>query len=521
MTATMNQHASEQTPLLRPSSPHEPIEEPSKSRPGRRSERFIVSVLILAVLTVGTGDELIQPALTRVFESIYCRSYYAQHDPSLIGSDGGDGVAEEFCKNHVIQGEVAMLRGWLITIEAFVMLLVSVPWGYAADVYGRRPIVFLLMLGLFFRAAWIQAVCWFWQTIPIKAVWGAGAFATFGGGSAVITALLFTVLSDVVPEERRASRFFQMAGAAMATQVIGPFGSAVLMKVNPWIPMLLGLALQFIVLLQVLALPETKNYQAEQSSPSDAASDSASSTCSSKTSPWQNLARAAQDSITFLAADMRLLLVVPAFFMHMLMMSRDILLQFVSTRYSLSLSNATYILTFRSASILVLLLLFYPLLNHLLRTKFAILPQSADLYLGRACAVLTSLGFFLIALAPSLPLLIAAMGINTLGSGTHLYLRSLATSLVESHHVARLNTFVSWIDTIGLMAGSPLLAWLFEKGVELDGPWMGMPFLFCAATFAIVAVLLGMVSLGAGGSGLQLSREQQPLNSEDGEGADD
>jgi MFS family permease len=477
-----------------------------------------VSILVLIILTAGTGDELIQPAQTRVFESIYCRSYYAQHDPSLIGSDGGDGVAEKYCKNHVIQGEVAMLRGWLTTIEAGVMLVCSVPWGYAADIYGRRPITFILMLGLFLRAAWIQAVCWLWRIVPIKAVWGAGAFAPFGGGNAITIALMFTVLSDVVPEERRASIFFQAAGVAMATQVIGPFGAAALMKTSPWIPMLLGLALQFLVLLQVLLLPETKDYQIERNSLPPDASESASdtsSTSSIKVSPLENLVRAACDSITFLASDTRLLLLIPAFFMHMLIINRDILLQYVSTRYSLSLSNATYILTLRSGWNLALLLLLYPAINYLLRMRFSIHPQSADLYLGRTCIAITSVGFLLIAFAPSIPLLIAAIAINTLGAGAHLYLRSLATSLVEPHHIARLNTFVSWIDTVGLMAGSPFLAWLFERGIEAGSAWMGIPFLFCAAAFAVIAVLLSMISL----SGRQLSEEQEPLVGGGEEGA--
>jgi hypothetical protein len=164
---------------------------------------------------------------------------------------------------------------------------------------------------------------------------------------------------------------------------------------------------------------------------------------------------------------MRLLLLIPAFIMHMLIMNKDILLQYVLTRYSLSLLNATYILTLRSSSILALLLIMYPALNHLPQTKFAFHPQRAELTLGRACAVATSLGLFLTGIAPSIPLLIAAMVVNTLSSELHLYLRSLATSLVEAHHVARLNTLVSWIDTIGLMVGSPLLAWLFERVLKL------------------------------------------------------
>jgi hypothetical protein len=118
-----------------------------------------------------------------------------------------------------------------------------------------------------------------------------------------------------------------------------------------------------------------------------------------------------------------------------------------------------------------------------------------------------AVGFLFMALSTSLPLLVLAIGINTLGFGLHLYLRNLATSLVEPHHVARLMTFVSWIDTSGLMVASPLLAWLFERGVEMGGIWMGLPFLFTAGVFGVVAVLLGMMSLGE----TRLSEEEPPI----------
>jgi hypothetical protein len=73
--------------------------------------------MLLYIITLTGGDELIQPAQTRVFESIYCRAYYAEHDPSLIGTDGGDGVAEKYCKGAVVQGEVAMLKGWAVALD--------------------------------------------------------------------------------------------------------------------------------------------------------------------------------------------------------------------------------------------------------------------------------------------------------------------------------------------------------------------------------------------------------------------
>lgn len=339
----------------------------------RRSESFILTILICAILALSTGDQLQAPAQTRIFESIYCRQYYMEHDSSLVGSDGGDGVAEQYCKNHVVQGEVAMLRGWQTTIEAFVMLLVSVPWGYAADVYGRKPVFFILTTGAFLRAVWIQLVCWCWQSIPIKAVWGSAGLVLLGGGDAVTIAIVFTIVSDVMPEERRTSKFFLVGASAMLATVIGPFVSAALMVIDPWIPMVLGLALQAMVIVQVLFLPETKGYSTGNGTAESY--DEAVETLSAdsvKLSPLHTVKVAVKDSISFLTADTRLLLLIPAFFMHMLVSSTDILQQYISTRYGLSLADATFVLTLRSAWILALMLMLYPSLNHLLRTRLKV-----------------------------------------------------------------------------------------------------------------------------------------------------
>ena len=87
----------------------------SRERP---SQLRILAILFLFVLFLDLGLELIQPAQTRAFEAIYCKGYYKKHEPGLIGSDGKDGVDEKWCKVGVIQGEVAILKGWQITIDS-------------------------------------------------------------------------------------------------------------------------------------------------------------------------------------------------------------------------------------------------------------------------------------------------------------------------------------------------------------------------------------------------------------------
>jgi hypothetical protein len=109
----------ETTPLLSSQSPLNATQPtlPTESTPAKPSPFLITTLVILWVLIIEFGDELVGPAQTRVFESIYCQLYYEKHDSSLIGSDGRGGVAEKWCKIPIVQGQVAMLKGWQITLN--------------------------------------------------------------------------------------------------------------------------------------------------------------------------------------------------------------------------------------------------------------------------------------------------------------------------------------------------------------------------------------------------------------------
>lgn len=170
----MDRDSSETSPLLSPSAaPVHSETQSSQFTPKKPSRARIIILLLLYLVFLDLGYELIVPAQTRVFEQVYCRLYYEEHDPSLIGSDGKDGVDEKWCKVDVVQGEVAMLKAWQIALDSVgsefpllshlftlfppepdrlvSVLVFSVPWAYAADSYGRKPVILLLTLALFVK----------------------------------------------------------------------------------------------------------------------------------------------------------------------------------------------------------------------------------------------------------------------------------------------------------------------------------------------------------------------------------
>lgn len=270
-------------------------------------------------------------------------------------------------------------------------------------------------------------------------------------------------------------------------------------------PMLLGLAIELASIITLLFIRETLGYNSQPDPQSLTTGTSGHD--SVPTSPditrfpdpvsskqlRHNFLSRARTSLSFLTSDLRIPAIITTFGVHMLLLNRDVLLQYISTRYKTSLAYATALVSIRSGLVVVLGVIVLPAISLSHRDRLG--RQRFDLVLARISAVLLAIGLLGIGLAPSLPVAIAGLVINSFGWGIFSVIRSLATSFVESHHVARLNSFIGVLDTVGLMIGSPLLAVLFAKGIELGGLLFGLPFLVLTAVVGIIVLILAAVSV--------------------------
>ncbi|KAK4987708.1 hypothetical protein LTR50_004456 [Elasticomyces elasticus] len=450
----------------------------SDPKPKQMSQKNVILYLAIVVVVLGIGDQLIQSPQTRVIESIYCYKFMEQHEPGnvLVGRDhvgpgAIGGVPERLCKIDVVQGQVAMLMGWQ-------QLLDGIP-------------------------------IYFWQTFPIELSWLSSLHGIFGGSSPVAVAMFFVIASDVTTEEERATVFLRLGAANLLTTFIAPPVSGLLMEFNPWIPMFLGLIIQVIPIFLMLLIPETINY----------GNPTTSTTFSRPVTPVVETTLAVppdssdrprllgtnfvamsygklKDATGLLSQDWRVSALILPFMAYMFLLSAStILLQYISKRYGLSFSRATLILAIRSGVDVVVLLLVLPGLSKLLVTRYGMHGKKKDLYLGRASALLLSAGWSLVALSPTLPLAAVSLVIATLGSGMILLVRSFMTALIPANQVARLYTLISIVDTLGLMAGGPLLAGIFKAGLSAGGGLVGLPFLCIGILMLLVTGLLFVVRL--------------------------
>ena len=455
---------------------------------------YTFGLIIILVILLNGGNIVQEAPKTRLFESIFCSHFYRGHDPSFIGKDGT--VPERFCKIEPVQSDVAMLKGWQVFLDNIPSILLAIPFGILADKYGRKPIILLNAVALCLRISWIMFVCHFWQTIPVRWVWLSASHSLLGGSTPVITSMIFVMTSDIVPENQRSTTFFWVGGCGLGTLGVGQPLSALLMERSPWVPMWLGLGLWLLAVTVACILPETLHMREQGLAPGlrHGSPDSLSLKDDDAQGVFQRTKLTAQrfgKAASFLVEDMRVFLLLCCFMIGMLTQeSNNVLLQYVSKRYDWSLSQATLFLSIRYGLNVFLLIVLLPLGGRLLQSGLHLSAAAKDLWLSRAGILLKLLGFLVIGAAPNVPLLGIGLVLLVSGGGTLLCMRSLITSLVEPHHIARLYNAISVLDTLGLMTGGPIMAACFQWGMRAGGGWIGLPFWFCGVLVALVGVAL-------------------------------
>lgn len=507
--------AHETTPLLTTSrqTSDTVVDTGSPSKPARPYKRVLLSICIILVL-VQCGDQLVQSPNSRIAEAIFCYDHYETTDPTkllldraTVGPGAIGGVAEILCKGEAVQSQLSSLRGYQGFLDGIPPLVLALPFGWAADKYGRKPLLILGTISFVLRAAWIQLVFWFWQSFDIRWIWASALHGLMAGSSPVVSALIFVVISDVVPEAERSKVFLQVGGVNLISSVCMPLLAAWLMEWTPWIPATAGTLSTALGVIVALFMPETLGYneppKEDESTTTEReqTTDPLQSTDDNKNNTQTHITTL-RAAISFLWLDWRVPALVLTFLIHLAVADISSLqLQYVSTRYNLTFAEATTILTLRSVANILLLFLLLPFLAAYLTKTRGLCTQRTDLWMSRASMASWALGWLLFGLSPTLLSATAGMGITALGSGSFFLIRSLLTPLVPAHNVARLYSLISVVDTLGAMLGAPLLAALFNWGLRVGGYGVGMPFYFLGAVCAGITVLLCVVGLRKGEDG--------------------
>ncbi|KAI1360575.1 major facilitator superfamily domain-containing protein [Xylaria arbuscula] len=489
----------ETEPLLPPSQlTNDTLNDSSEAHPPAHKTRYtwpwvyVVLACIAIAIVSETGEFLFMAPRVRLFESVSCERYYLEHDPSVIRPDGS--VPEYKCKINPVQDEVASVLGWQLFFDSIPAIILPLPFGYLADKYGRKWVLFTSMIG--YTMTWVSTLFFIGVLhLPLQYVWLSSIFLLIGGGSAIATTMVTTIVADVVPPNLRSTVFFYRFCSELIAECFVPPFTYLLMEMDVWIPLLVSLGFQVMATIMTSFIPETLPIANPETTTNALDGSVTPPTAPSLYETTNNRTRLQQvkDSFAFITRDRTVAALVFTFLISKFgRQSSTVLFQYVSKRYGWNLSQAGLLLSVRAGVNIVLFTVILPLIiNYLLAKTHA---ATRDLWIGQASIVLMTIGVFIIAAAGTAAFLIVGLVVYTLGTGFPPIIRSLVTLLVESHHesqtsdVARLYAIISVLEGIGSLLAGPGMAWAFRWGMSLGESWFGLPYLFATILFAIALV---------------------------------
>ncbi|KAF2743274.1 MFS general substrate transporter [Sporormia fimetaria CBS 119925] len=460
---------------------------------------IVLCVLIfLLVAIIDIGAFLAEAPKTRVYEANLCVRYYEKHDRSVIRKDGT--VPEKLCKVNEIQQDMAMIVGWQGLFESIPSIILAVPFGTLADKHGRKWVFVASLVGLQLNSAWVLMICYF-RSLPLQLTWVGSVFFIIGGGPIVASAVGLTMVADIVPPDKRTAIFLYLTASVLLAELIAPIMAASLMKRGDWIPLILALAIQLVGVLIGVAFPETLHLRdLPEPKDDDAESDiELRPTKNGSAFAFKTQLRHFQEAFRFLRRDFTLALVIFTFMANRVgRQGLSMLLQYASKRYGWAIRDAAYLTSFRAATSLVALTIFIPLLNLVLLRCLRLPAHWADLWIARGSLALTTFAFVVIGIAAHPVLLIIGILIFNLGTGSHAAMRSISIHLVggqSSPDVGRLFSVIAIMESIGAMVAGPLLAKIFDWGLDLGEPWIGLPYIVSAVVFGVCTFITFVISV--------------------------
>jgi hypothetical protein len=334
--------------------------------------------------------------------------------------------------------------------------------------------------------------------LPLQWTWLSSAFFVVGGGPLVAIAIGLTMLTDIVPPEKRTTVFLYLTASVLVAEMVAPILAAKLMEKGGWLPLLLALVIQQVGICIAFLFPETLHLR-DLPEPKDSEDQSIELQPRGGHFTLKAQLRNFQVAYTFLKSDKMLGLVVFSFMANRLgRQAMTLLVRYASKRYGWEIKQAAYLLSLRAATNLVAVAVFLPGLNWFLLRYLRLPAHWADLWLARGSIALTAVSFLIIGIAAYPALLVFGLLVYNFGTGYNAAMRSVAVHVIggqTSPDVGKLMSTIAIVEGIGAMIAGPLLSVMFQWGMDLGTAWLGLPFLGSVLVLAMMTVVTFSISV--------------------------
>lgn len=325
----------------------------------------------------------------------------------------------------------------------------------------------------------------------MQLTWFSSAFLVIGGGPVVAMAIGITMVSDIVPPEKRTTIFLYVTACVLVAEMVAPIMAARLMENGDWLPLLLAMAIQICGAAIALFIPETLHLR-DLPEPKDRDAQTFELQQTNSDFHWRSQLRNFQSAVHFLRDDWTVALVVFTFLTNRLgRQAISLLVRYASKRYTWEIKKAAYLVSFRAGTNLVVVAIVIPLINYLLLKRLRLPAHWADCWIARGSIVLTTISFLIMGIAAHPALLIIGLLVYNLGTGYSAAMRSVSIHVVggqSSPDVGKLMSTLAIAESIGSMVAGPLLNELFQIGMDMGSTWLGLPFLGSVVVFAFMTV---------------------------------
>jgi hypothetical protein len=309
---------------------------------------------------------------------------------------------------------------------------------------------------------------------------------------------------------RRTTIFFLIGAAIIIGEILAPPLSALMVLWTPWFPMVAGLAFQVVALLSAAALPETAPRPDGVDTTRAVYDQNPTSADTGQRFGWERAKRWRQSWILLRQGGLlstNVLCILGSFLLASVgRQALQLIVQYASKRFSWSIAGAGLVVTFKALVNLAALMFLLPQLSLVLSRHMS--PAAKDRTIVRGSAWALTAGALTMAVSPNPALFIVGVGLLALGWGYYSAIRSLAAALVAPFEIGMLSTLIGLAQSAGTMAAGPALALAFKRGIELDGFWLGLPYVIAAALF------LGATCLNYG---VRLQNSGNAVDEPDGE----